>query len=286
MKIKRLAIEISNKAFLPEAAAYRKFFMSKGLQCDFVNKGTSDFLSYDAVVLFHGLHPFWKKYPELIIGEYHTLSTGKFSRLKDIVKRVLNVRPSLYIFLNEEVRRKLWLSDKCHYITRTMGFDNDLVNEYLNETKIYDVVYAGSLREGLIPVINQLAALGLKVAVVGFEYPFASDNVFCFGRQTIPNTYKLVAQSRVGLNFTPDVFPLNIQDSTKVIEYCAAGLGVLTNSYKWVNDFSLQREARFQKLNEVKSKADVIDFNYIVPDVRDLAWDRLAAEVYEKINKL
>lgn len=122
MKIKSIAIEVTTNAFLPEAYAYRDYFIEKGFECDFVNKGDPSLLNYDCALLFHGFHPFWKKYPKFIIGEYHSLSTGRYNRVKDLVKRLLNVRSSVYIFLNENVRRKMWFSNKINYTTRSMGY--------------------------------------------------------------------------------------------------------------------------------------------------------------------
>ena len=112
MSIKSIAIETTDRAFLPESYAYRAYFKSHGFSCELIDKGSSQILDYDAVFLFHGFHPFWRKYPDFVIGEYNSLSTGKLNRFKDILKRVINVRPNLYIFLNESVREKLWFSKK------------------------------------------------------------------------------------------------------------------------------------------------------------------------------
>lgn len=273
MSIKSIAIEITNKAFLPEAYAYRDYFESHGFFCEFINQGSNEILDYDAVVLFHGFHPFWKKYPKFIIGEYHSLSTGKHNRVKDLIKRMFNVRSDLYIFLNEEVRQKMWLKSKRKYLIRNMGYNKHDFEEYKFEKKKFDIVYSGSNRDGLLPYIKKLADLDFSIAVVGFETNFKHDNVFIFNRMTPKDARKIIAQSTYGLNYTPNIFPLNIQDSTKVIEYCAAGLGVITNKYKWVNDFERLREANFLNLDIIKNREDISNFKFIIPDVSDLDWD-------------
>src|SRR5690554_7601990 len=122
--INSIAIEITDKAFLPESYAYRDYFRQHGFACDFVEKGSPDALNYDAIMLFHGLHPFWRKYPKYIIGEYHSLSRGSYTRIKDFIKRLINVRADLYSFLNEDVRKKMWFSNETNYITRSMGFSS------------------------------------------------------------------------------------------------------------------------------------------------------------------
>lgn len=274
-EIKSIAIEITDKAFLPESYAYRDFFIQKGFKCEFLYKGDADILNYDAVLLFHGFHPFWRKYPKYIIGEYHSLSTGRYSRLKDLFKRVFNVRPSLYIFLNEKVREKLWFSKNINYATRSMGFNKDDFKEFENKEKIFDIVYCGSYREGLTAELEKLANMGFSIALVGPEILIDHKNITLFGRQEPNKAREIMSQARYGLNYTPDIFPLNIQDSTKVIEYCAAGLGVITNRYQWVNNFERARGGNFLCLDNIKKHEDVDFFNFIIPCVSDLSWSEL-----------
>lgn len=282
--ISKIAIEVTDHAFLPEAYAYRDYFQGLGYFCEFVEKGSEDVLSYDAVVLFHGFHPFWKKYPRFIIGEYHSLSTGRLCRAKDFLKRLLNVRSDFYIFLNESVRARMWHSQALPHAIRGMGFDKKQLALYKNEQKLYDVVYSGSFRKGVIEKVEYLASLGLKVAVVGFSYHADNPNIKNFGRVSPKESWRIITQARVGLNYTPDIFPLNIQDSTKVIEYCGAGLGVITNRYIWIDNFERKRNGRFLDYSSIKSLEDVKGFEFIVPDVSDLSWDKLTEEVYRNLK--
>jgi hypothetical protein len=265
--IKRLAIETSDRAFLPEAYAYKDFFENIGIECAFVGSREYDVKSYDAILIFHGFHPFWRSYPKYVIGEYHTLSTGRFSRLKDFIKRVFNVRADLNIFLNERVREKLWFNPGKNRIYRSMGVP---VAEYIaleGEGKHYDVVYAGSDRDGVLAAIEKLARLGLSVAVVGFDYSGDLSNIYSFGKVFPADARKIIASARFGLNYTPDVFPYNIQDSTKVLEYCAAGLGVITNKYFWVNSFEENYDASFLDVEAVSLKSDVEQYEFKIPNI-------------------
>src|SRR5690554_6537811 len=152
--IKRLAIEKTDKAFLPETYAYQVFFEAIGIECEFVSLDDYESDRYDAVLLFHGFHPFWKTYPKIVVGEYHTLSTGRFSRFKDLVKRALNVKADLNIFLNEEVRKKLWFRPGKNRIYRSMGVPVDEYMTLKNSSKCYDIVYAGSYRDGVLDAIE------------------------------------------------------------------------------------------------------------------------------------
>lgn len=285
--IKSIAIEKSEKAFLPEAYAYRNYFRQNGYVCEFVNKNSKEALDFDAIILFHGLHPFWKKYPKFVISEYNSLSTGRFNRLKDLVKRILNIRGDLYIFLNEEVREHMFFTSKTNYIVRSMGHSSNFTNTS-SHNKNFDVIYSGSYRPGLTHQIDNLANLGLKVAVVGFDYKSENSNIISFGRVSPSKAMNLIAQSRYGLNYTPNIFPLNIQDSTKVIEYCAAGLGVITNRYKWINDFEQSTQSKFLSLDDIHTYEDVINFDFKSADISNLSWSSIleTSNILIKIREL
>lgn len=288
MNIKSIAIEITDQAFLPEAYAYRDYFKQQGLQCDLVYKGDSSALNYDAIMLFHGLHPFWRKYPKYIIGEYHSLSRGSCTRIKDFIKRLINVRADLYSFLNEDVRKKMWFSSETNYITRSMGFSSADFVEFEGQEKLFDIVYCGSYRSGLAVQLEALANMGLSIALVGPTTPLKHSNITCFGRKTPKEARKIISQAKYGLNYTPNIFPFNIQDSTKVIEYCAAGLGVITNRYQWINEFERQRKAQFLSLEAINDIYDVVNFNFITPDVSDLDWNSVIenSHILRKISVL
>lgn len=288
IKIKKIAIEVTDCAFLPEAYAYRDYFNKKGFKCDFVDKGDPRLIDYDCALLFHGFHPFWKKYPKFIIGEYHSLSTGRFNRVKDFLKRIFNVRSNVYIFLNDDVRRKMWFSKNINYSTRSMGYSKEDFERFKNEEKKFDIVYCGSYRDGLWDIIKKLADLGITIAVVGSEIPFKHELITSFGRKNPIEARRIISQAKYGLNYTPDVFPLNFQDSTKVIEYCAAGLGVITNKYHWVNRFEKSRGANFLDLKEINLASDLYEYNYIVPNIDDLEWGFLInnIKIEEKLTDL
>ena len=60
--------------------------------------------------------------------------------------------------------------------------------------------------------------------------------------------------TKCGLNFTPDIFPFNVQSSTKTIEYSAAGLGVISNRYIWAETFEKSRFSGFSSKHELAEK--------------------------------
>ena len=58
-----------------------------------------------------------------IIHEYASLSSGKFKKFKNFLKKNLNSRPNLRIFLNEKVKKEMNFSDNIPFLYRDMGID-------------------------------------------------------------------------------------------------------------------------------------------------------------------
>ena len=213
---------------------------------------------------------------------------------------LFNSKPAGRIFMNSYIKESFNFKDNVPFIYREMGADPSMYIKQ-NNKKEFDIVYCGSVlfREGLIDIIENLAKLQLKILIIGYynKYTFKKfnkyNNITMLGRierNKIPEFYgKCIA----GLNFTPDIHPLNLQSSTKTIEYCASGLGVVSSKYKWINNFEVQRNAKFLWIDEIKSKSDFEKFNFVIPDVNDLSWpiildkcslDKFILKLYSKSN--
>ena len=284
----KLVIESSERAFLPEIRAYVEYFRRNEFEVVVAERREYLPSDFDVALLFHGFHPFWSEYPPVVVGEYHSLSVGRFGRVKDFVKRLLNVRSDLYVFLSGDMRRYMWFLESVRCAYRPMGHYSTTSERNQYAQKRYDVVYSGSIRPGVRETILYLAELGLTVAVVGEGGGLSHGNVTCFGRLDVLGSYEVIIQAKYGLNITPDIFPLNVQDSTKVVEYCALGLGVITNRYSWINGFELARGGRFLDISSVKDRSDVKEFDFIVPSVSDLEWSVVMnrSGIAEKLKSL
>ena len=94
----------------------------------------------------------------------------------------------------------------------------------------------------------------------------------------VPHNLRL---ARFGLNLVPNEAPFQQQTSTKVLEYCAVGLRVVSNAYPWVRYFMAQHNANFYLLRDDPSSlatsfGEALDaYPYEVPDVRALAWPKV-----------
>ncbi len=276
----------SGKFFAPEIEGYLNFFKPyKDIQIEVYNTFQDADKNSDITIVFLGFIPIWRNHKSLIIAEYPSLSVGRFSVVKNLLKRLLNIRGEYYIFLNEEVRKNLFFSSRVPHSLRGMGFVKDNCEQSSNVKKEFDFVYCGSVgRSGVIEAISKIESLGFLIAVVGNTEKEGevlsgiSKNIYCFGKASLKRSYEIMASAKYGLNFMPDTFPYNIQDSTKVIEYCALGLGVVTNRYKWVDEFEEKIQAKFLGLEVVDSYESVSSFNFEQGNIEKYSWDKVISE--------
>lgn len=278
----KIGIPLSKLAYTPESYAYQEYLIRKGhiVQLDYNLDPDNDINLY-----ITGLKPFWekKKGRAKEIHEYQSLSTPPYSKLKNFGKKLMNNKPNGRIFLNNFVHEHLFFEDKIPFIYRDMGVDENLFQKP-NENPDYDIVYCGSVsgRNGLIETLLNLAK-SYKVLVVGKltiedRGLLNSKNITLIGavnRELLPEIYR---NARFGLNYTPDIYPYNIQTSTKTLEYLASGLKVISNRYEWAEYF-------FKKINyqpfwlssdttlDITKSENLNGFNYSV--MKDYSWENI-----------
>lgn len=262
--MKTIGITLKPYAYTPEAYAYEKYLSQHGwqVQLDYTLDPNNDINIY-----FMGLRPFWKKAQgrAVEIHEYQSLSTPPYAKIKDYVKKMVNQKPVGRIFLNHIVHDGLQFSDSVPYIYRDMGVD-DMFFQKPNDNPDFDIIYCGSIagRVGLIDVLLNLAK-EYKVLVVGHVaddmLPLLSkENITLAGRVDRKDLPELYRNARYGLNYTPDIYPFNVQTSTKTLEYLAAGLHVISNKYMWAENF-------FKEINYTPIWLNNIDLFPIISEV-------------------
>ena len=277
----KIGIPLSSFAYTPEAYAYEKYLKKLGhqIQLDYELDPDNDINIY-----FMGTRPFWKKKEgrAIEIHEYQSLSTPPHAHLKNFAKKIVNKKPSGRIFLNNFVHHDLNFTDDVPYIYRDMGVDEALFQRP-NENPLYDIVYCGSItgRIGLVETLLKLAKY-YRIIVVGKiteeeKKLLQVNNITLMGpvnRDQLPEIYK---NARFGLNYTPDIYPYNVQTSTKTLEYLASGLGVISNKYKWSEFF-------FSQLNyQPIWLGDNIELNVknfvceekILPEMNCFSWENI-----------
>lgn len=280
----KLGIVQRGNAFYPETNAYIKYLEDKfvGARVAIYNDFKAADSESDIVIYYGGFLPFWTKRSAVLFLEYHSLSTGKFPRIKNLIKRFFSVKPDYYIFLNEFVSRELFFRKKSDkYIYRSMGYNDLYLGSSSNVEKVYDFIYMGSLnRNGVVNAIMEVSRRGYTIAVVGctekeINY-FSSNNIKCFGRLPQDSVFDIAVKAEYGLNYTDEIYPYIHQDSTKLIEYCALGLKVVTNKYPWVNDFERKISASFLDYKDfLMDHKSLESFNFLTGNIEELSWNKV-----------
>jgi hypothetical protein len=279
-----IEIELKRQAYTPEAFAYRDYLAIHGhvvRLCD----ASSMSPDADIRIYFMGLRPVWghgRRERGRVVHEYQSLSIPPCARFKDVAKRLCNAVPSGRIFLNPLVWAGLSFSDRVPYVFRDMGISGNLFAAAPSDP-IYDILYCGSVdgRPGLLKELIRLAGLGIKVLVVGtvsnrvLTLLRHRPNITLAGRLTRQDLPQAFATARAGLNYTPAMHPFNIQTSTKTLEYCAAGLGVVSNRYSWIREFSRSRGFEPLWLDRIQSRDDLLRHAFTPVDVSALEWNRV-----------
>lgn len=277
-----IGITLKENAYTPEAYAYESYLKLKGhqVQLDYTLDPNNDINIY-----FMGVYPFWKKRKgrAIEVHEYQSLSTPPYANFKNLTKRLINKRPNARIFLNEFVHLNLNFLDNIPFIYRDMGVDECLFQQP-SQKPIYDILYCGSIsgRVGLIEILLNFAKK-FKVVVVGKlteeeRILLQVKNITLLGKVSRDELPEIYRNSRFGLNYTPDIYPYNIQTSTKTLEYLASGLGVISNRYKWSEDFFNKINYQPIWLNDYRSIEEVeLNNNFFVsfPLMQEYTWNNI-----------
>ena len=242
---KKIIFIHQNKAHLPEIEAYKKYFGSHGFEThdivyqDLVKK---DISSFENIILwyFMGFYP-RKINAKLVIHDYRSLSTGRIAKAKDYLKRILNFKPHLRIFLNEEVRKNFSFDDGIPYLTIDMGLPLSIVNYIDLDTKPkYDFIYVGAVsyeREIHKLIKKFIARYGdsKSLLLVGMFDPklkkeFDSfQNIIFTGKISQEEVFKFIKESGYSICIIPNKYPHSLQTPTKLLEYLALKSKIIVN---------------------------------------------------------
>ncbi len=222
------------------------------------------------------------------IHEYASASIPPYAWAKDQVKHWTQPRPDYRIYQNGWVRERMGFADGVPHALRDMGVAAHFFDAPLHTpAPEFDLVYLGEMSRLLafIPVLQAILAAARSLLLVG-EVPAQLQaqlphNVTCTGRVDHAQVLRHLRRARFGLNLVPNVIPFQQQTSTKVLEYCAVGLRVVSNAYPWVHYFMAEHKANFYLLRDDPSSlatcfGEALDaYPYEVPDVRALAWPQV-----------
>ena len=278
-------------SYLPEIDAYCAYIQARGHQTMVHDSSLSVPASASVVWWFCGRVPLreaHRLHGAYQIHEYASASIPPYAWAKDQVKHWTQPRPDYRIYQNGWVRERMGFADGVPHALRDMGVAKHFFEAPLRTTvPEFDLVYLGEMSRLLafIPALQAIAAAGRSLLLLG-DVPeelqtHLPPNVTCTGRVAQTQVPQYLRRARFGLNLVPNAHPFQQQTSTKVLEYCAGGLPVVSNAYPWVRYFMAQHKANFYLLRDDPSSlatsfGEALDaYPYEVPDVRALAWPQV-----------
>jgi len=278
----------SKQSFLPEIEAYTKFFESAGIKCQVVVPGEIGKVETDLEWHFMGLDKKRSANDRIKIHEYTSASTAPLRGLKDLAKKLINVKPDYRIFLNKYVEAQFKFSDLVPIGYRDMGIDADWIKNKIEAAYKYDFIYIGDLSAGRRPakLLDNFANGPLKnktLLIVSHNYEALKQiyidhqNIIFKGPYTRSVVRENLLEAKYGINYVIDDAPYNQQTSTKFLEYAACGLRIVSTDYKWVKDFASLYGGRYYYLDPDFSNLDwdsLENFNYSSPDLSEWTWEK------------
>lgn len=278
-------------SYLPEIDAYCAYIQSRGHQTMVHDNSRSVPTGATVVWWMCGQVPLREAHrlrEAFQIHEYASASIPPYAWLKDQVKHWTQPQPDYRIYQNGWVRERMGFADGVPHALRDMGVAEHFFDAPLHSPGAeFDLVYLGEMTRLLsfVPVLQAIDAAGRSLLLVG-DVPaelqgYLPSTVHCAGRVNHVDVPHQLRRARFGLNLVPNTLPYQQQTSTKVLEYCAAGLRVVSNAYPWVRYFMAQHNANFYLLNDdaqslATSFGEGLEaYPYEVPNMRKLTWPQV-----------
>ena len=251
------------RSYLPELAAYQAHIQSLGHAVQMHTQAHTVPDDAQAVWWICGRVPTdqARRFKGAVqVHEYASASVAPLAWLKDRIKQWQHPVPDFRVFQSEWVRQRMGWGDAVHepvpYALRDMGVPASFLTAQALQPPEFDLVYLGEMRRLLhfVPLLQTLGQAGLKLLLVGDVPPALQERLAKLGH--IQSTGRVpqdqvpaqLLRARAGLNLMPDVLPLSEQTSTKMLEYLALGLPVVSNPYAWAQRTARVHAGRVQLL--------------------------------------
>ncbi|WP_353135500.1 glycosyltransferase [Limnohabitans sp.] len=282
-------------AYLPEVDAYVDFITSHGHQALVHDTGVTVPLNAQVVWWICGRvsgAEASRLKTAFHIHEYASTSAPPHAWLKDFVKHWTQPKPDYRLFQNGWVRERMGFNDGVPYALRDMGVAQAFFDAPARiPPNEFDLVYLGEMTRLLpfVPLLQSIHEADRTLLLVG-DVPDAlraqlPASVTCTGRVPHGDVPHQLRRARFGLNLVSNTEPYNQQTSTKLLEYCAVGLPVVSNDYAWVRYFAAHYQGNFHVLRDNPASwqhsfgAALEAYPYVVPNVRELAWHKLLSKL-------
>lgn len=244
-------------AYLPELAAYTEHLQTLGHSSQIHR--TASTVPNDAQVVWWICGTIDRRQAQrlnksLHIHEYASASVGRLPWLKDRIKQWTHPRPDHRIFQSEWLRQRMGLTDQVPYSLRDMGVPEYFLKARSSQASEFDLVYLGvmSRLHAFWQTLQAIDQAGLSLLLIGDvpsglqEKLSTLKHIHCTGRIAQAEVPSQLLRARAGLNLMPKMQPLIGQTSTKMLEYLAVGLPVISNDYDWAQHTATKHPGRVQ----------------------------------------
>ncbi|MBG9985129.1 glycosyltransferase [Aerococcaceae bacterium DSM 111022] len=252
----------SEKAYLPEIDAYLEYFNNTDdfyAEAKSINNLSNYKDKFDILWEFKGFRGVKPNKKQVLVHEYASLSTGKHYKSKNFIKEKFDYKPDLRVFLNNNLKEQLNFKHEAPFNYRDMGVDEVFFNQRDREKK-FDFVYLGSMNKGreITKLLDNFRNADYTICLIGepdaelYQEYKKYSNIHFVGKVDYKEVPKIASQASYGINYIPNEYPYNIQTSTKLLEYLALNLKVVTTDYKWVRGFEKKYNNSFFYLSNNK----------------------------------
>jgi len=271
-----------HKAFLPDIAAYTEFFERHSIECETATLGDFSTKDRDVEWFFMGLDRWPRTQGICRIHEYVSASLPPWSFQKDLLKRYLNTRPDFRIYQNPFVKDRMGFSDPLPFGFRLPCLSPLWSTPVSASEKKFDFVYIGDLSpyRGIHRLLDHfcgpmrehsLLVLSKEYGKLQSKYAHAG-NIFFEGPYPQEEVRKRLLQCRFAVNYIPDTLPFSKQVSTKLLEYAACRIPIISTDYSWMREFEQTQGGKyFYVSNDLRnfSWKAVNEFTYAFPDLQE-----------------
>jgi glycosyltransferase involved in cell wall biosynthesis len=283
-----IAFVQTNKAFLPAITGYSNFFSKYNIRCEVVTKDDLRLTHCQVEWFFMGLDLTKPREGICKIHEYISPSVPPMGRWKDFYKRIFNAQPDLRIFKNKAVKDRFNFKDHTPFCYQDIGIPEEWLNNDADPQKEFDFIYVGDLSarrrpEVLIDCFTRPPMQQYTLLLLGSQYEWLQEkykdhpNVLFKGPVAKEQVKEHIQKAKFGINYIPDVAPFNELTSTKLLEYVACGLPVVTTDYAWIRQFQQQYGGNYFYLQPDFGNftwEQVINFEYTPPDLTEWTWEK------------
>jgi len=283
----KIAFIHNHRAFLPELAAYQRFFQKQNIETCIAVYGEETASGADVYWYLMGFFPrsFHKK--KLIIHEYSSASVPPYRKLKDFIKCRFTPRPHFRLYLNEYVREQLNIHDEIPFGYRDMGISETFLQQPAASVKEYDFIYSGNMSvhrklDRLLKIFEKGSLQEHSLLMLGDdEGKLASSfghcrNIFFHPAVSWEEVPDYLSRSKFALNYIPDEEPFNAQTPTKFLEYAAMQIPVITTNYFWISEFKERYGGNYFILKDDLSNMEwewINGFSYEFPNLENWHWE-------------